>query len=319
LICFISLRVFTGGPLAIHQAASKIRALGGDAGILYVGNSKSVKVKSGQVSSNFNALQRKKIAKSLRAYGFSTNEMFSKKDHFIVPEAFPDLAFKLLQLGCPNVSIWWLSVDNFPLSTLNLLQNQALLQKCGHLCQSAYAYDFVKGQGAANISMLSDEIDLSVPEHIPPTETRKIDFCYLPNKATGAEDTIAELSKRFVVQPLRGMSREEVKQTLLDSKVFLDFGHHPGKDRVPREAALCGAMPVVRLAGAARYMEDVPLPDELRIETVDFFDTDVIGSKLQRVIDNPEQFNEALDQYVHRILGETAIFEEELRRLIKTE
>lgn len=319
VICFISLRGFTGGPLAIHQAAAKIRDLGGQAGMIYIRNSKSrsaFKFQSGAIAGNLNYFGRKRISNELRSYGFPTNQEFSIHDHFVVPEAFPELAFQLLQVGCRKVSIWWLSVDNFPLQQLNTLQSQSLLKRCGHLCQSVYAFDFVKRHGGQNISMLSDEIDLSVPREIPQTQNRKIDFCYLPNKAIGADEILEDLSRQFTIKPLKGLSRAQIKETLLDSKIFLDFGHHPGKDRVPREAALCGAIPVVRREGAARFKADVPLIDELLIETHDFFDAVQIAEKLQYIIKNSEKFGGALEDYVKSILGEAGIFETEVRTLI---
>lgn len=319
MICFISTSSFTGGPLAIHQAAAKIRDLGGDAGILYIRSPKphkAFKFRSNKIVPNLSFLERKKVSKELRSFGFPLDANFSTTDHFIIPEVLPDLAYKLLQLGCTNVSIWWLSVDNFPISQLNTLQNQMLLQKCGHLCQSTYAFDFVKRHGGVNVSMLSDEIDLDVPKNIPATADRKFDFCYLPNKATGADEILEGLSKQFAIKPLKNMSRKQIKETLLDTKIFLDFGHHPGKDRVPREAALCGAIPLLRHEGAARFKEDVPLPKGLLIETKAFFDTTAIAEKVQSIIDNSENYNVALDEYVNGILGESDIFKNELLDII---
>ena len=37
----------------------------------------------------------------------------------------------------------------------------------------------------------------------------------------------------------------------------VDLGHHPGKDRLPREAALAGCVTVVGRAGAAVFADEV--------------------------------------------------------------
>ena len=38
--------------------------------------------------------------------------------------------------------------------------------------------------------------------------------------------------------PLIGMTTEEMRSCMSKSKVYIDFGNHPGKDRIPREAAI---------------------------------------------------------------------------------
>ena len=197
MICFVSATGFTGGPLAIHQAAQKIQALGGASGVLYVRGRKQarmVRSSGGHIKSAMGYLRRRKIHDNLRAFGFSTMQAFSKDAHFIVPEVFPGLAYHLLELGCKNVSIWWLSVDNFPLSELQTLQSQRVFRDCGHLCQSAYAADFVRKNGAKRVAMLSDEIDLEPPADIPDFSDRSVDICFLPNKAKGADRLISDLS-----------------------------------------------------------------------------------------------------------------------------
>lgn len=35
--------------------------------------------------------------------------------------------------------------------------------------------------------------------------------------------------------------------TMRKAKVYIDFGFHPGKDRIPREAVMCGACGDYRL------------------------------------------------------------------------
>lgn len=319
MICFISTCKFTGGPLAIHQAASKVKAHGGDAGILYIKNGKPHKafdLCDGRIVSKIGVLGSFKISGQLKAFGFPTRESFSRHDHFIVPEVLPDIAYQLLRFGCQNVSLWWLSVDNFPLSKLHTLQNQRLMRECRHLCQSEYAADFVRRHGASSVSMLSDEIDLQTNEALSPISKRTNDLCFLPNKSAGADELLEQLSQEFSIVQLKNMNRSQITETLLDTKIFLDFGHHPGKDRVPREAALCGVIPVVRAEGAARFEQDVPLPKELLIESRAFFDGPEFASRLHNILNNAEEFDEALGRYRAKIASEKQTFDSEIQALI---
>lgn len=319
MICFISTCKFTGGPLAIHQAASKVKAHGGEVGILYIKNDKPHKafdLRGERIVSKIGFWDSLKISGQLKAFGFPARVSFSRDDHFIVPEVLPDVAYRLLRLGCKNVSLWWLSVDNFPLSKMHTLQNQLLMRKCRHLCQSEYAADFVWRHGASSVSMLSDEIDLHVSKDLPSISERTNDLCYLPNKSAGADELLEHLSREFSIVRLENMSRSQITETLLDTRIFLDFGHHPGKDRVPREAALCGAIPVVRAEGAARFEQDVPLPKELLIESRTFFDGPEFVSRIHDILNNSDEFDDALSRYRAKIASEKQAFDSEIQALI---
>jgi hypothetical protein len=48
--------------------------------------------------------------------------------------------------------------------------------------------------------------------------------------------------------------------------MYVDFGHHPGMDRIPREAAACGCLVLVGERGSASYFKDVPLTAEYKID-----------------------------------------------------
>lgn len=316
-ICFFSPRSFTGGPMAIHQAASRVNKLDGQASIMYVrGGRKSVSEKDGQVRTNLSFFSHRSVDMRLKQYNVPMSKIVPKSCHFIVPESMPYLASQLLELGCSNVYIWWLSVDNFPLSQLNLLSSQLLMRACTHLCQSVYARDFVANQGGQKLEMLSDFTDIGDLGDPLTADARKFDIAYLPSKASGAEAALDQLKKNFKVVALKSMSRDQIKETLKQSKIFLDFGHHPGKDRVPREAALCGAIPVVRHQGAAAVYEDVPLPDELLVDTDCFFNLDDLQAKITGILNDEPKWQEELAGYRDWIKDEERRFNGEIKNLV---
>lgn len=320
MICFVSTTGFTGGPLAIHQAAVAVEAAGGEAGVLYVRQRKGVwqvTVDERRIGSALGWRGQRKLDKMLAGFGFPAKASFPMEATFVVPEAMPDLAYRLLEAGCPKVAIWWLSVDNFPLGKLATLETQRVLRDCVHVCQSAYARDFVQRQGALQVRMLTDVTDLGdLPAPLPIAE-RRFDVAYLPSKSRGAEPLVRRLRQEFSVVALTGMTRDQIRDTLLNTKVFLDFGHHPGKDRVPREAVLCGAIPLVRLEGAARFHEDVPLPDALLCETELFFRPEDLVARLHQTFVKAESWQQDLDSYREAIRAEGPVFAEEIKALIK--
>ena len=67
---------------------------------------------------------------------------------------------------------------------------------------------------------------------------------------------------------LYGMSRQQVKDELESSMVYVDFGHHPGRDRFPREACLSGAIVFTSRIGAALNPIDIPIDDWFKFHDV---------------------------------------------------
>ncbi|MFW8592889.1 hypothetical protein [Cribrihabitans neustonicus] len=321
--------------MALHQAARTMNDLGGDAKMMYLGLPEMARgtaklTRDGDTVRVARKLQLGHVLKRrlagrplgprvdarLRRFGVGQVTEMPADSHFVVPEIWPELADTLVRLGCPNVYFWWLSVDNFPLTQLHQLYAQRVIRDCRHLCQSEYAAQFVRGQGAASVSMLSDYIELDEIPDPKPLAARSYDIAYLPNKATGAEPLIHHLKERFNVIALQNMAREKVVSVLADTKIFLDFGPHPGKDRVPREAALCGCIPVVRKAGAANFPEDVPLPESLLVGTALFFEPEALTQRIQAILGQEQGYADSLRDYRTGIRNEKTVFEGELRALL---
>ena len=73
--------------------------------------------------------------------------------------------------------------------------------------------------------------------------------------------------------PLAGFNREQLATKFLESKLYIDFGHHPGKDRLPREAGIHGCCVITGLYGSASNAFDVNIPPAYKIDSrlPDFF------------------------------------------------
>ncbi len=308
--------------MALHQAAADLNVLGGEASVMYItdreiGAGRQAFSRYGDQIFMRAGLRQSRPESALKMFDVPRRNSAPYDSHFILPELWPDMAAALINHGCPNVYLWWLSVDNFPLTFFNQLSNQQLIRQCHNLCQSAYAADFLRQNGATQVSMLSDYIDLKPKEPELPYAARDIDIAYLPAKARGAEPQVARLSEIYKVVAIENMSRDQVLDTLSRSKTFIDFGHHPGKDRVPREAALCGAIPLVRHVGAARYTQDVPLPKALLLPTEVFFQDEMLLTRIKAVLEAPERFTDDLDRYRAQIMQQKTVFEAELRAMLQ--
>ena len=94
------------------------------------------------------------------------------------------------------------------------------------------------------------------------------------------------------------------------AKVYVDFGNHPGKDRIPREAALCGCRVVTNLRGAAAYREDVELDDCLKFD--ESVPPEIIVNEVNTLISAYEESAALYDKYVRKTQNEFRRFETDL-------
>lgn len=107
---------------------------------------------------------------------------------------------------------------------------------------------------------------------------------------------------------IEGMSYQEVAEALASATAYLELGHLPGRDRMPREAAHFGT-PVVCLARGAGYCwHDVPLPLEYRVPYRPGW-SDEAAIALRRVLDDPAAAASAQEPYRAWVAGERERYE----------
>jgi hypothetical protein len=174
----------------------------------------------------------------------------------VFPEIWPEMAHTFKN----RCALWWLSVGNFGTHGQRNLDKISL-----HLCQSEYAWDHVRDKGKR--MMLTDWVSVQ-----PVLRERQPQVVVNPAKDAGLLRPFVQ-SGRFQVVELGGMDSQGVSEVLHASKVYVDFGKHPGRDRLPREAALAGCLVMSTYIGSATYWEDMPLSNWYKFETLD----EVIG------------------------------------------
>jgi len=189
-----------------------------------------------------------------------------------------------------------------------------------HWVQSHYAKNYLERIGINNSVFLSDYLD---PVFI--REAKKISFknefkkdiiVYNPKKGFEITQKLIAKSENIKWVAIENMTPEQVKNLLVESKLYIDFGNHPGKDRIPREAAICGCIVITNKDGSASFYKDVPIPDQYKIEhspqteskTIDFFSL-CFTEYEQRIID--------FDSYRKSIEKEEQVFSEDLANVIR--
>lgn len=247
----------------------------------------------------------------------------------IVPETYTRMLYQYKHV---QKAIWWLSVD-FYFKNLTSGSNRAVIRLkniakrilnkqnfkfCSdkneyvHLCQSQYAIDFVKSRGCQKTLYLSDYINqVYITSGEYSENGRKDNILYNPKKGVETTRKIMELYQKNYGYScnwiaLQGFTNDQIKTILSASKVYIDFGEHPGKDRFPREAAICKCCVITGKRGAAKYYEDIPIPDNYK------YDDDAVDKIVSQIHKCVMEYQNCIGDFAHYrkfIGGEKASFE----------
>ena len=237
----------TGGPEALHQLVDAVRRCGGEAYISYYPRG-----------------VRAEIPQDYRCYDVVQADVEDAPGNLVVfPETQPLMGRTFVRAA---TAMWWLSVDHF-------LQHPERpdweeVRRHVNFAQSHYAADLLARYGVESIPLtdyLNDDF------RAPWWAWRRNAIAYNVKSAPEIErlkSISPELAGLTWIE-LADMSRAEVRKALCKVKVYADFGSHPGRDRMPREAALCGACVLTNRRGSANFAEDVPLPTLYKLDQDD--------------------------------------------------
>lgn len=270
----------SGGPELLHQLLFSLNRLNKKAVIAYFG------IENDRKDSPCNEDFKEYLT---NGSWISINEIEDKKENvLIVPETNISL---LKNYQYITKVIWWLSVDNFlkvnnffynlkNISIKNafgktikklLGENKFLINNADlNLCQSFYAIKFLKSNHieSKKILYLSDYVNdyyLKESDNIDRNETKRDNIVFY-NPAKGFKFTrkiikqsnMHNLKIRWVA--IKNMTNYMILENFKRGKVYIDFGNHPGKDRLPREAAILGCCVITGKRGSAKFQEDVAIP-----------------------------------------------------------
>ena len=198
--------------------------------------------------------------------------------------------------------VWWLSMQRkWPLHDY---------EGIGNLCQSHYAASSLRIFGGTCLA-LSDYIAEEYKVGTAPVE--KEDVIVIGPKSLAYVFTLRKMLRGLRIVPLINLSPEEVRRWLCRAKIYLDFGWHPGRDRMPREAALCDCLVVTNRLGAAADREDLPIDEQYKISRDKIVDAPGL---LKELLQNYSQHSQRFAAYKQWISGDTERFTNEVRQFV---
>lgn len=311
--------ISSGGPELLHQLCHKLNKNGYKAKMYYTSFSGD-EIPENPVHDNY--------IKYNNPYTISGDEVKEHANILILPEVSTELA---LLFDC-KVIIWWLSVDNYVdriemfvnVGEDYLLKVHKLLPEIAiHMAQSYYAYDFllkVVGVRKEKIYYLSDYLredflDENSENNEDNKKVKRENLClYNPKKGYENIAPIIENSPELNWTPILNMTPKEVANLMSKAKVYIDFGNHPGKDRIPREAAIKGCCVITNKKGSAAYQEDVCIPEIYKFKDTKSQSEKII-SLIKDIYDNYEKHAENFNEYRSIIRNEEKNFDNDMKNI----
>ncbi len=254
-----------------------------------------------------------------------------------------------------NVKIifWWLSVDNFFKSSMryltlgsyinnypnlflksivvklyylfirrkNILKRQLSISQLKnkssiHLCQSVYAEKFLDKIGFQNLFQLNDYINSEFK--IVENAQRENIILYNPKKGYKFQKYLIQKFSNYTWVPIINMNYSQISELMNRAKIYVDFGNHPGRDKIPREAVAAGLCIVTGIHGSAFYYGDIPISDEYKFDQENFDD---IRFKvvIDRLLENYSVEREKFQIYRNMVSDSEFLFHEQVKGLILNE
>ena len=267
--------IHSGGPELVHQLASQLMKMDFNVFMFYL-----------PANANFNPADPVDPYYKKYHIPFVRNLDISDKNIIIVPESS---SLNLYVSNKLRRIMWWMSVDNYVNNLCNILKKfkmnplSSTMPKffyfdkedddIEHWVQSKYAEIFIKKNGVVDnqihkvrdylnqaFLLKASKIDISQKENI---------VAYNPVKGFEFTQKLLKVAPEIDWRPIRDMTPEEVQQLLAKAKVYIDFGNHPGRDRIPREAAVSGCCVITGKRGAAANPDDIAIDDSFKFNDTD--------------------------------------------------
>lgn len=202
--------------------------------------------------------------------------------------------------------IWWLSLDNYfinrfinkqrlfylPIRGLNKifesfgkasafdinqiavnyykgynLKNDHLIDKAIiNLCSAKHVQSSLEEIGLKAVFYISEFLNEDFFKTEADESKKENIIAYNGVKGINFTKKLVKYASHLKFIPIRNMSKEEFTSLLKRAKVYVDFGNHPGRDRLPREAAWLKCCVITNRRGGARLEDDLSIPEEYKYD-----------------------------------------------------
>lgn len=246
----------TGGPTWCHQLVYALNQSQYVDAKIYYNSSKT-------------RLQAEVYTKKYNNPYIGIKDNFGKNDIVIFPEIYQREWDKDKYKDCIKF-VFWESV-NYYLCTAASEKLNDFSSNTYHIAQGQYAKEYLKFAQVprTKIIHMTDCIEKTY-FNLDPSILKTDYILYNPKKGLSFTQQIIKAAKDMNLNlnfiPIIGYSTEQVKALMEGSKVYMDFGYSPGKDRMPREAAISNCCIITSKLGSFKYYEDMPIFNKYKFD-----------------------------------------------------
>jgi hypothetical protein len=251
----------------------------------------------------------------------------------VLPETYLAPLFRRKYSAIKKV-VWWLSVVNYyltqkeidkessrskrtllkklfssPVPTFQLLKEKGVLS----IAHSWYSVLHLRKNGIEPVGQLSDYMNDAFLKDKAQTQKEDI-IIWNPKKNDDFLQEIIDRTPQFQWKAISNMLPEEVVGWMSRAKLYIDFGYHPGKERMPREACIMRCCMIIGKVGSAAYAEDMPIPEKYRFEK-NHDDLPAIIKCVNDCMVNYEKYISDFDSYRDTLCGEKEKFIADIKKL----
>lgn len=316
----------TGGPEELHQLGSQLNKIGKKAFMLY--DQYDADKNNSPVHDNYKKYN----------VPFCCEIENSKENIVIFPETS---TYKLWDKEFSETQkiVWWLSVvfylrtlentkqrfekkkfyfikkffRNYPIPTIKKLQNPNIY----HIAHSYYSLDFLKKNDISVIGQISGYMDELF--HLDNNWRSEKQNIIIYNAVKNGEflKKIRDKTPHLNWIGLQDMTLEEIVKWMMKAKVYIDFGFHPGREKMPREAVLLNCCLIAGKQGSAKYKEDMPISEEYHFEDTEENIPQIVA-KIEACLHNFDEKIKDFETYKALISNEKKLFEESVNFVFNT-
>lgn len=317
----------TGGPEALHQLGEQLIHLGFNAQMSYV--------------ENIHGNLQNPIHENYKKYRVPVADKIvnSQNNFLILPETYTCFLWNR-EYNKLNKIVWWLSVTNYlisledhfsqyrhksnfkikhffnkyPIPTIKRMRNT---KKLFHLAHSYFSVDFLAKNNLKKIGQISDYMSDSFRKGDNYSALKEDLIIYNPKKNDLFLEKIKQQNPQFLWLPLENMTPKEVSENMKKAKIYIDFGYHPGKERMPRESCMMDCCLIIGKKGSAAFKEDMPIDEKYRFE----FNEQIIpeiSKIIEYCITNYEEASKDFKPYKKLLLNEKEVFIEDIKKVFKS-
>lgn len=302
----------TGGPEALHQLVAHMIALGLPAYIVYMPFDRTAET----------PMPYKKYQVPVSSYKDEEGALI------IFPEVNPSLAMRVKNA---QAALWWLSLENFlerrHVSVLRdrirylkrvikgerPLMGARGLKRLIHFSQTEHSTRYLRSCGIEPVPLIdSINEDFLTDKYLDRTDHKRDVILYNPTKGKKVTAALIQDNPQWEFMPLKGLNPQQLSEKLYTAKLYIDFGHHPGRDRMPREAAMHGCCLITGVLGSAGNSVDLPIPQRYKLDSTE---PDFLGrfkALATEVMQDFDKHYHVFDEYRVWLKNEPKIFKQQI-------